>query len=34
LETTALYTRIATNRAVMSPLERLNLTPNKNEPPA
>jgi site-specific recombinase XerD len=36
LETTALYTRIATNtiRAVMSPLERLNLKPNKNEPPA
>jgi len=36
LETTALYTRIATNtiRAVMSPLERLNLNPNKNEPPA
>jgi site-specific recombinase XerD len=36
LETTALYTRIATNtiRAVMSPLERLNLKLNKNEPPA
>jgi len=36
LETTALYTRIATNtiRAVMSPLERLNLKPNNNEPPA
>jgi integrase/recombinase XerD len=36
LETTALYTRIATNtiRAVMSPLERLNLKSNKNEPPA
>jgi hypothetical protein len=32
----ALYTRIATNtiRAVMSPLERLNLKLNKNEPPA
>jgi hypothetical protein len=36
LETTALYTRIATNtiRAVMSPLERLNLNPDKNEPHA
>jgi integrase/recombinase XerD len=36
LETTALYTRIATNtiRAVMSPLERLNLKPKKDEPPA
>src|SRR5208337_4570726 len=36
LETTALYTRIATNtiRAVMSPLERLMLRPNKDKPPA
>ena len=36
LETTALYTRIATNtiRAVMSPLERLTLRPKKDEPPA
>jgi integrase/recombinase XerD len=36
LETTALYTRIATNtiRAVMSPLERLNLKSKKDEPPA
>jgi len=36
LETTALYTRIATNtiRAVMSPLERLNLKPKTDEPPA
>jgi integrase/recombinase XerD len=36
LETTALYTRIATNtiRAVMSPLERLTLNPKKDEPPA
>ena len=36
LETTALYTRIATNtiRAVMSPLERLSLKPKKDEPPA
>src|SRR5271169_4375898 len=36
LETTALYTRIATNtiRAVMSPLERLHLKPEKDEPPA
>ena len=36
LETTALYTRIATNtiRAVMSPLERLNLKPTTDEPPA
>lgn len=36
LETTALYTRIATNtiRAVMSPLERLSLKPEKDEPPA
>ena len=34
LETTALYTRIATNtiRAVMSPLERLVLRPNKDKP--
>ena len=36
LDTTALYTRIATNtiRAVMSPLERLSLKPEKDEPPA
>jgi integrase/recombinase XerD len=36
LDTTALYTRIATNtiRAVMSPLERLSLKPKKDEPPA
>ena len=36
LETTALYTRIATNtiRAVTSPLERLTLKPKKDEPPA
>ncbi len=36
LETTALYTRIATNtiRAVMSPLERLSLKPKKGKPPA
>ena len=36
LETTALYTRIATNtiRAVMSPLERLTLRPEKHQPPA
>jgi integrase/recombinase XerD len=36
LETTALYTRIATNtiRAVMSPLERLNLKRKTDEPPA
>jgi integrase/recombinase XerD len=36
LDTTALYTRIATNtiRAVMSPLERLTLRPKKDEPPA
>jgi site-specific recombinase XerD len=36
LETTALYTSIATNtiRAVMSPLERLNLKPKTDEPPA
>jgi integrase/recombinase XerD len=36
LETTALYTRIATNtiRAVMSPLERLNLKPKTDKPPA
>lgn len=36
LETTALYTHIATNtiRAVMSPLERLSLKPKKDEPPA
>ena len=35
LETTALYTQIATNtiRAVMSPLERLTLRPEKGEPP-
>jgi integrase/recombinase XerD len=35
LETTALYTRIATNtiRAVTSPLERLTLKPKKDEPP-
>ena len=35
LETTALYTHIATNtiRAVMSPLERLSLKPKKDEPP-
>jgi site-specific recombinase XerD len=36
LETTALYTRIASNtiRAVISPLERLNLKPKTDEPPA
>jgi len=36
VETTALYTRIATNtiRAVMSPLERLSLKPKTDEPPA
>jgi integrase/recombinase XerD len=36
LDTTALYTRIATNtiRAVTSPLERLSLKPKKHEPPA
>jgi integrase/recombinase XerD len=36
LDTTALYTHIATNtiRAVMSPLERLTLRPKKDEPPA
>jgi integrase/recombinase XerD len=36
LETTALYTRIATNtiRTVMSPLERLTLKPKTDEPPA
>src|SRR6202049_2665319 len=36
VETTALYTHIATNtiRAVMSPLERLSLKPKKDEPPA
>lgn len=36
LDTTALYTHIATNtiRAVMSPLERLTLKPKKDEPPA
>jgi len=36
VETTALYTRIATNtiRAVMSPLERLSLKPKGDEPPA
>ena len=36
LETTALYTRIATNtiRADMSPLERLSLKPKKDKPPA
>jgi integrase/recombinase XerD len=36
VDTTALYTHIATNtiRAVMSPLERLSLTPKKDEPPA
>jgi integrase/recombinase XerD len=36
LETTALYTRIATNtiRAVMSPLDRLTLRPKPDEPPA
>ena len=36
LETTALYTHIATNtiRAVMSPLERLSLKPKRDEPPA
>jgi integrase/recombinase XerD len=36
LDTTTLYTRIATNtiRAVVSPLERLNLKPKKDEPPA
>jgi integrase/recombinase XerD len=36
LETTALYTRIATNtiRAVMSPLDRLTLRPKPHEPPA
>ena len=37
LDTTALYTRVATNtiREVMSPLDRLTpLTPKKNEPKA
>jgi integrase/recombinase XerD len=36
VDTTALYTRIATNtiRAVMSPLERLNLKPKTGAPPA
>jgi integrase/recombinase XerD len=36
LDTTALYTHIATNtiRAVMSPLERLTLRPKKDQPPA
>ena len=36
VDTTALYTHIATNtiRAVMSPLERLNLKPKTDEPPA
>jgi integrase/recombinase XerD len=36
LDTTALYTRIATNtiRAVISPLEHLSLKPKKDEPPA
>jgi integrase/recombinase XerD len=39
LETTALYTQVATNviRAIMSPLDRLTLTPEKNrkdQPPA
>ena len=36
VETTALYTHIATNtiRAVMSPLERLSLKPKTDEPPA
>ena len=36
VDTTALYTRIATNtiRAVMSPLERLSLKPKGDEPPA
>lgn len=36
LETTALYTRIATNtiRAVMSPLDRLMLRPKPDDPPA
>jgi len=36
VDTTALYTRIATNtiRAVMSPLERLSLKPKRDEPPA
>jgi site-specific recombinase XerD len=37
LDTTALYTRVATNtiRAVMSPLDRLTpLRPNREEPPA
>ena len=36
VDTTALYTRIATNtiRAVMSPLERLSLKPKTDEPPA
>src|SRR5271163_3040664 len=35
VDTTALYTRIATNtiRAVMSPLERLSLKPKTDEPP-
>ena len=36
LDTTALYTRVATNtiRMVMSPLDRLTLTGNTPEPPA
>jgi integrase/recombinase XerD len=36
VDTTAIYTHIATNtiRAVMSPLERLNLKPKTDEPPA
>ena len=36
LETTALYTRVATKtiREVMSPLDRLTCKPRKNEPPA
>jgi len=36
LDTTALYTHIATNtiRGVLSPLERLTLRPKKDEPPA
>jgi integrase/recombinase XerD len=36
LDTTALYTHIATNtiRTVMSPLERLTLKPQPDEPPA
>jgi site-specific recombinase XerD len=36
LETTALYAQVATNtmRKVMSPLDRLTLTPKRSKPPA